>query len=171
MTVGVDGNFSATGFDAYGNVVGEVTSSTIFSISGGGSCSGTLCGSTVAGSHTVTGTDGSATGTMPVFMTPGAAATLAVSGLPSPYAVGSSHAVTVTALDAYGNVATGYRGTVHFTSTDTKAVLPADYTFTSANAGTHSFSVTLKTTGTRSVTATDKAASSITGAQTGIVVK
>ena len=97
--------------------------------------------------------------------------TLAVSGLPSPYGVGSTHAVTVTALDAYGNVATGYRGLVHFTSTDTKAALPADYTFTSANAGTHSFNVILKTAGTRSVTATDRATSSVTGVQSGILVR
>jgi len=50
--------------------------------------------------------------------------------------------VTVTAKDAYGNVATGYLGTVHFTSTDANAVLPANYKFTAANAGTHTFSVT-----------------------------
>jgi hypothetical protein len=29
--------------------------------------------------------------------------------------------VTVTALDAYGNIATGYTGTVHFTSSDIAA--------------------------------------------------
>ena len=37
--------------------------------------------------------------------------------------------MTVTAVDAYGNVATGYTGTVHFTSSDGQAVLPANYTF------------------------------------------
>jgi hypothetical protein len=61
--------------------------------------------------------------------------------------------------------ATGYRGTVHFTGSDVHAVLPANYTFTSAEAGVHTFTngVTLNTTGAQSVTATDKASGSITG--------
>ena len=170
MTVGVSQPFSATGFDVYGNVVGDVTASTTFTISGGGYCYGTSCGSTIAGSHTATGTDGSATGSMPLFMAPGPAVTFTVSGFPSPSSAGSSHSVKVTALDAFGNVATGYRGQVHFASSDSKAVLPADYTFTSTDAGTHSLSVTLKTAGTESVTATDKATSTITGVQAGITV-
>ena len=47
---------------------------------------------------------------------------------------------TVTAQDAYGNRATGYTGTVHFTSSDAQASLPVDYTFTAADAGMHTFS-------------------------------
>ena len=54
---------------------------------------------------------------------------------------------TVTAYDAYGNLATGYVGTVHFTSSDPKAVLPANDTFTAADAGVHTFWVTLSTPG------------------------
>jgi hypothetical protein len=75
--------------------------------------------------------------------------------------------VTVTARDRFGNTATGYRGTVHFTSSDTATgvVLPGDYPFTAADAGVHTFSggVTLVTVGTQTVTATDAANSSITG--------
>src|SRR5262249_2443285 len=71
--------------------------------------------------------------------------------------------VTVTAYDAYGNIATGYRGTVHFTSTDSQAVLPANYTYAAADAGAHTFSVTLSTPGSQSITATDTTTSSITG--------
>ena len=51
----------------------------------------------------------------------------------------------------------GYTGTVHFTSSDAQAGLPADYTFTAADAGSHTFTVTLKTAGTQSITATDTA--------------
>jgi hypothetical protein len=36
-------------------------------------------------------------------------------------------------------MATTYRGTVHFTSTDPRATLPADYTFTAADQGAHAF--------------------------------
>src|SRR5262249_45802492 len=78
-------------------------------------------------------------------------------GFPSPTTAGAAHSVTVTALDAYGNVATSYTGTIHFTSSDSQAVLPANYTFTTSDAGVHTFTngVTLKTAGTRSITATD----------------
>ena len=51
--------------------------------------------------------------------------------------------MTVTAYDAYGNVATGYTGTVDLTSSDPHAVLPASYTFTDVRPGKHSFPVTL----------------------------
>jgi len=62
---------------------------------------------------------------------------------------------TVTAKDAFGNVVASYRATVALTSTDPQAILPAPYTFTGADAGQHTFSVTLKTAGTWSVTASD----------------
>ena len=98
--------------------------------------------------------------------------TLTVSGIPSPDLAGSVQSVTVTAKDGVsGNVAVDYRGTIHFTSSDPKAVLPADYTFTTADAGVHTFSVSLKTAGTQSVTATDTATASIKGTQSGIVVQ
>ena len=81
-----------------------------------------------------------------------------------------AHNVTVTAKDAFGNTATGYLGTVHFTSSDGAAVLPANYTFVAGDNGTHTFSVTLKTVGTQSITATDTVTGTITGTQSGIVV-
>ena len=62
------------------------------------------------------------------------------------------------------------RGTVHFTSTDAQAVLPANYTFTAGDAGAHTFSVTLETAGTQTITATDTVTGSITGTQSGITV-
>src|SRR5437588_51382 len=48
--------------------------------------------------------------------------------------------------------------------------MPADDTFVAADAGSHSFSATLKTAGTQSVTATDTATSAITGSQSVIDV-
>jgi uncharacterized repeat protein (TIGR01451 family) len=49
----------------------------------------------------------------------------------------------------------GYLGTLHFTSSDGLAVLPADYTFTAADAGIHSFQVTFNTLGSQTITMTD----------------
>jgi hypothetical protein len=59
---------------------------------------------------------------------------------PATLPAGQTAAVTVTVLDAFGNVATGYTGTVHFTNTDSGAVLPNDYTFAAMDQGTHTFS-------------------------------
>jgi adhesin/invasin len=65
--------------------------------------------------------------------------------------------LTVTIYDNYGNIATGYTGTVQFESSDNRAILPADYTFTSADSGTHTFvsDIVLKTTGNQTITSTD----------------
>ncbi|MGD0645192.1 MAG: hypothetical protein ABSA75_09830 [Candidatus Bathyarchaeia archaeon] len=90
-----------------------------------------------------------------------------VSGFPSATVAGIAHNVTVTAKDVYGNVATGYAGTVAITSSDRVAVLPANAGLTS---GVGSFTVTLKTAGSQSITATDTVNSSITGLQNGITV-
>ena len=49
-------------------------------------------------------------------------------------AAGTAFDLTVTAYDAWGNVATGYTGTITFTSSDPDLglILPADFTFTTA---------------------------------------
>src|SRR5439155_1408585 len=114
---------------------------------------------------------GSITGSVSVTVNPAAASTLVVTGYPSPTTPGTSHSFTVTARDAYGNNATGYVGSVNFTSSDAQAVLPANYAFTSSDAGTHTFSATFKTAGGQSITATDTASGTINGSQTGITVK
>jgi hypothetical protein len=112
---------------------------------------------------------GTSTGITSVSM--GRASALSTSGLASPRTAGVAGSLAVTALDAGGHVFTGYRGRLHFTSSDPAAILPADYTFTGADSGSHVFAVTLRTAGTRSVTATDVASASLTGTQSGIVVQ
>ena len=128
-----------------------------------------------AGNQSVTATDtvttaitGSQGG---ILVTAGVATQLSVTGI-SGGTAGSVSSATVKALDPYGNTATGYTGTVRFSSTDVQALLPTDYTFVAADNGIHLFSsaVTLKTAGTQSVTATDTVTSSVTGVQTGIGV-
>ena len=122
-----------------------------------------------AGSQTVTATDtvtSSITGSATVAVSPAAASTLVVTA-PASATTGAPFSVTVTAKDPYGNTATGYTGTVHFTSSDSSAVLPANYTFTAADAGVHIFTgVILKTVASQTVTATDTVTSSITGSAT-----
>jgi len=69
--------------------------------------------------------------------------------------------VTLTVRDQLGNVATGYRGTVTFSSSDLLAQLPSDYTFTSGDGGKRTFSVTLVTVGPQTIGADDVANSSL----------
>ncbi|MCP3101115.1 lamin tail domain-containing protein [Myxococcus sp. K15C18031901] len=88
---------------------------------------------------------------------------LVLTGPASPVVAGQARDFELAARDAFDNLVPGYTGTVHFTSTDPQAGLPADYTFTAADAGHHTFTgVTLATSGTRRVTATDTAAPSLT---------
>src|SRR5207302_1377057 len=98
------------------------------------------------------------------YTAPGATM-LALTGLPASVTAGASSTFTVTAEDQSGKVATGYTGTVHFTSSDSQATVPADYTFTGADAGIHVFTngVTFKTAGVQSITATDTTTGSING--------
>src|SRR5262249_55656279 len=67
-------------------------------------------------------------------------------------------------FDAFGNVATGYTGTVHWTTSASTYTLPADYQFTAADAGVHTFTnaFTLSTSGTQTLTATDTVNGSLT---------
>ncbi len=62
----------------------------------------------------------------------------------------------VQVLTETNEIASGYRGTVRFTSDDPQASLPSDYTFTSSDAGQHTFSgIVLRTPGAHAVTVTD----------------
>lgn len=94
----------------------------------------------------------------------GPAVSLTVSTRDWMYA-GFTRDVTVTARDAAGQVATSYLGRVHFTSTDPRSpVLPADYTFTSADQGVHTFTgLSLHTAGVQTVTARDTVSSTVRG--------
>jgi hypothetical protein len=73
--------------------------------------------------------------------------------------------VTVVAVDPFGNVDPSYRGTVTFTTSDPDpgVVLPANYTFTAGDAGTHTFTntglgeTTLITAGDQMITVSDPA--------------
>ena len=118
-----------------------------------------------AGSRSITVADAaaqlSATGSLTVIA---AAATSLALTAPATARSGSAFTVTVTLHDQFGNVATGYRGTVHFSTNDMlpTVVLPADHAFTATDAGTASFSVTLFSVGTRTITVRDTVNAALT---------
>jgi predicted RNA methylase len=123
------------------------------------------------GNKTITATDtvkASITGTSnSISVGTTAAATHFSVVAPNAATAGTALSITVTALDASNNTVTSYSGTVHFTSTDGQAALPADSTLTN---GTGTFSVTLNTLGSLTITATDTVAASITGTSNSIQV-
>jgi hypothetical protein len=101
-----------------------------------------------------------------IIVNPAAASRFQVSGFPSPVAAGDCGAISITSLDAYGNLATAY-ATVHFTSSDASAILPDDYSF---SAYGYAPGVILQTVGTQSITVTDVAAPGVSGTEAGICV-
>jgi hypothetical protein len=188
---GIAGNsfsFTLTAYDPYNNIATGYTGTVHFTSTdgqailpgdytftaadaGGHTFSAIL---KTAGSQTVTATDtvsGSITSSFTGPVSPAAASSMIVAGFPSPTTAGVAGTFTVTLKDPYDNIASGYSGTVRVTSSDGKASLPANYTFTAADAGVHTFSATLKTTGTQSITAKDTVTVALTGTDGGITVK
>ena len=104
--------YTALGQDQYNNSLGDVTAGTIFSSSAGGSCTVASCGSATVGTYTVTGTNGGATGTATLMVTPGAAAVIALSGATTDLTSGATRTLTATIQDAHGNTVTGDNTTV-----------------------------------------------------------
>jgi hypothetical protein len=120
-----------------------------------------------AGLQSITATDtttGAMTGYEALISVTPAAASQFVLSAPSIVTLGAAFSVTLTVEDAYGNVVTGYTGTVHFTSSDGTASLPADYTFSAADGGVHTFTglVLHKKGKQQTLTVTDTLDSSLT---------
>jgi hypothetical protein len=182
-TVGVSFSFTVTAKDASGNTAPTYSGLVKFTTSDPGTLPGdlpapsTLPNGTAtftatmrtSGSQTITATDSqtsSITGTSNGIAVSGPATHLVVTG-PASAVAGASFTFTVAAKDASNNTATGYAGTVHFTSTDGAATLPTNSTLTN---GSRTFSATLKTAGNQTITATDTTTSSITGTSNAIAV-
>jgi uncharacterized protein (TIGR03437 family) len=105
----------------------------------------------IVGSYTVRA-GGDFSTTFSLTNNPGPAASLVVAVGSPEVVAGSLFNVTVTALDQYGNVATGYTGTIHFSSTDGNPTLPGPVTLSS---GSSIFQAVLRTAGTQTITVTD----------------
>src|SRR5262245_6427225 len=104
----------------------------------------------------------SVSATTSITVTPAAASSFSIGGPYQPSS-GATGTLVLTAVDPYGNVATGYTGTVHFSSSDAAATLPGNYTFTAADGGVQSFYAILRTAGPQTVTVTDTQGPVITG--------
>jgi probable HAF family extracellular repeat protein len=85
---------------------------------------------------------------------------------PAAAKAGTAFTFSISAIDDVGDAANGYSGTVRFTSTDPKAVLPGSTTIV---GGTGTFSATLETVGPQTITVTDMVKTMITGTSSSII--
>src|SRR5262249_12053320 len=82
---------------------------------------------------------------------------------PSNITAGTPFTLKVTVLDAWGNPVKNYFGTIHFADSVAALGLPPDYTFTGADAGVHSFTISLNTTGNQILSVKDVANAGLAG--------
>jgi len=180
-TAGSAFNFTITALDQFNNTATGYAGMVHFTSSDGQAvlpANSTLTNGTgtfsatlkTAGNQTITGTDSvspAITGTSNSIAVSTAATSHFSISAPGTATAGSAFSFTVTALDAFNNTTTGYAGTVHFTSSDGAATLPANSTLTN---GTGTFSATLKTAGNQTITATDTVSPAIAGTSNSISV-
>lgn len=95
-----------------------------------------------------------------------------IDGLEASTVVGDSQSVTVKAVDSDGFSVPDYTGTIRFSSSDSSATLPNDYTFLAEDQGEHAFSLSVKfvTPGEQTLTVTDIDEFSLTGEATTEVI-
>jgi hypothetical protein len=174
VTAGAPFSFTTTALDPFGNTDTGYAGTVHFVNSdstGTAPANSTLTNGAVtlsatmrrAGSWAITATDTvmpAINGTSSAINVSPAAATHLAVFAPASAQAGSPFGFSVVALDPFGNTATGYAGTMHFTSSDGSATLPANSTLTS---GAGSFNATLRSEGSHTISAADTISPSITG--------
>jgi|GEM_PF-1190101 len=169
-TAGTALNFTVTALDASNIAVPGYSGTVHFTSSdgqaalpadssltnGAGSYSATL---KTAGGQTITATATIAGSSNSIIVSAAPASQLTVSA-PTTATARVTFSFTVSALDAYNNPATSYSGTIHFASSDAKAVLPAN---SPLPGGAGNFFATAESTGNQNITATDTVTGSLTG--------
>jgi hypothetical protein len=119
-----------------------------------------------AGTQSIMATDvftGQSAAQSDIKVSAASASAFAFVGLPTSSTAGAAMTFTLYAKDAFGNTVTNFTGLVHFTSSDALALLPADYAFTAANNGRHTFTVILRSPATQRLVVTAVVNSIMTG--------
>jgi hypothetical protein len=162
---GSSATITAEGFDTVGDDLGDVTADTTFSSSNGSDVvTGDSLAFGTAGSRTITGTDGTATGTTHVNVTVGSVATLVITSAPTFVGAGGSAGFSAEGLDSAGDDLGDVSANTTFTSDDsTDVVTGASIAFTNpgvrtitgtdgAATGNTTFTVTVGTLATLAIT-------------------
>ncbi len=126
--------YAVEGFDQYGNDLGGQTTTSAFTITPDGSCSGATCTASLPGSHTVTAADGGKSATATLSVTPATVDHIAMSPGSATITAGGSQAYAAEAFDQYGNDLGPAAGTGYSIAPDG---LCNGATCTATVAGTH----------------------------------
>jgi len=103
ISAGSSQTYQILGYDAGNKLIGDVTSTTVLTISPDGSCRGATCTATIAGPHTVTASRSGKTATATLTVTPGPAVKLGLTPSSSSIPQGGTQGYFVQGLDQYGN--------------------------------------------------------------------
>jgi len=98
---------------------------------------------------------GTYTGTLTTSIALAPVSYFTIEGVPNTTDAGESFKITVKVYDKSDKIKTDYTGTIKFTSTDYKAILPSDYTFKTSDSGLKEFSIMYKTVGDQTFTISD----------------
>ncbi len=164
-TAGTSFSFTVTAFDAFNNTATSYSGTVKFTSTDTQAAlpppskltNGSMTFQTTlktSGNQMITATDtvmASITGSLSIAISAGPVTHLSVSAPPNAVA-DDAFDVTVSALDAFDNIATSYSGTIQFKSTDQHADLPPVSTLPN---GFGPFPVGLKSVGGQTITATD----------------
>ncbi len=123
-----------------------------------------------SGTQVLTGADSAASSisgsSNPITVTSNVTHFLVNAG-PASGLAGSGFAILVTAEDQFDHLVSNYSGTIHLSTTDSQAVMPANTTLTN---GFGAFAINLTTAGIQTVTAVDTSNSNLAGHATITVV-
>jgi len=127
---------------------------------------------TISGTPTITGTVAGSTA-FTQNATISSPFRFVVSGVSDPIKAGVASSVTIRVTDKNGVQRNDYTGTIVFSSNDTAATVPANYTMKASDYGIKTFTngVTMGSVGSYCVTATDSVDSITTGQQCSITVQ
>src|ERR671936_237994 len=140
ISAGGTQSYTAKSFDASGNLIGDVTSSTTFSIGPDGSCTGSTCTATSAGAHTVTATAGLATDTAALTISASALDHLVLAPSSATISAGGSETYTAEGRDQYNNSLGDVTDGATFTIAPNGSCTGS--TCTASSAGTHTVTAT-----------------------------
>jgi hypothetical protein len=172
QTAGVSQNITLTAYDAFNNLATNYSGLKNLIFSGAGvSPDGTapvISGTVLGATKALTFASGAVTTSMNLYKTetaiikvsqgelnegnhplsvlvePTVLKDFIVQDVPDPHDLGTWQSATVIARDTYQNIKTNYTGRITFSNTDIRAINPADYVFTLADKGVHTFVGLLK---------------------------
>jgi hypothetical protein len=114
ITAGGSQSYTAEGFDANNNSLGNVTGSTTFTVTNS-TCTGASCTSSAAATQTVTGNDSGKTATATLQVNAGALDHISISPSSATIPAGGNQAYTAQGFDASNNSFGDVTGSTTFT--------------------------------------------------------